>query len=62
MILHDIQVTSALSDNNQVIPFFQKLGARNYPAGYRTPFAVESPFCNTVSPGGSGPKHFLTIV
>jgi hypothetical protein len=20
-------------------------------AGYRTPFAVESPFCNTVSPG-----------
>jgi hypothetical protein len=21
-------------------------------AGYRTPFAVKSPFCNTVSPGG----------
>jgi hypothetical protein len=29
-----------------------------YPAGYRTPFAVESPFCNTVSSGGGGPKHF----
>jgi hypothetical protein len=27
-------------------------------AGYRTPFAAESPFCNTVSPGGGGPKHF----
>jgi hypothetical protein len=27
-------------------------------AGYRTPFAVESPFCNTVSPGGGGPNHF----
>jgi hypothetical protein len=27
-------------------------------AGYRTPFAVESPFCSTVSPGGGGPKHF----
>jgi hypothetical protein len=26
--------------------------------GYRTPFAVESPFCNTVSPGGGRPKHF----
>jgi hypothetical protein len=26
-------------------------------AGYRTPFAVESPFCNTVSPGGGGPIH-----
>jgi hypothetical protein len=24
----------------------------------RTPFAVELPFCNTVSPGGGGPKHF----
>jgi hypothetical protein len=23
-----------------------------------TPFAVESPFCNTVFPGGGGPKHF----
>jgi hypothetical protein len=22
----------------------------------RTPFSVESPFCNTVSPGGGGPK------
>jgi hypothetical protein len=29
-----------------------------YPAGYRTPFAVESPFCNTVSAGGGDPKHF----
>jgi hypothetical protein len=29
-----------------------------YPAGYRTPFAVESPFCNTISPGVGGPKHF----
>jgi hypothetical protein len=29
-----------------------------YPAGYRTPFAMESPFCNMVSPGGGGPKHF----
>jgi hypothetical protein len=28
------------------------------PAGYRTPFSVESPFCNTVSPGGGGLKHF----
>jgi hypothetical protein len=27
-------------------------------AGYRMPFAVESPFCNTVSSGGGGPKHF----
>jgi hypothetical protein len=27
-------------------------------SGYRTPFAVESPFCNTVCPGGGGPKHF----
>jgi hypothetical protein len=26
-------------------------------SAYRTPFAVESTFCNTVSPGG-GPKHF----
>jgi hypothetical protein len=24
---------------------------------YRTPFPVESPFCNAVSPGGGGPKH-----
>jgi hypothetical protein len=31
---------------------------RTAAAGYRTPFAVESPFCNTVSPGGGGPKHF----
>jgi hypothetical protein len=30
-------------------------------AGYRRPFAVESPFCNTVSPGG-GPKHFPTSI
>jgi hypothetical protein len=22
------------------------------------PFAAESPFCNTVSPGGGSPKHF----
>jgi hypothetical protein len=30
-----------------------------YPTGYRTPCAVVSPFCNTVSPGGGGgPKHF----
>jgi hypothetical protein len=27
-------------------------------AGHRTPFAVESSFCNSVSPGGGGPKHF----
>jgi hypothetical protein len=33
-----------------------------YPAGYRTPFAVESPFYNTVSPGGGGPKHFPTSI
>jgi hypothetical protein len=29
---------------------------------YRTPFAVKSPFCNTVSPGGEGPKHFPASV
>jgi hypothetical protein len=33
-----------------------------YPAGHRKSFAVESPFCNTVSPGGGGPKHFPTSI
>jgi hypothetical protein len=33
-------------------------GAILHPAVYRTPFAVESPFYNMVSPGGGGPKHF----
>jgi hypothetical protein len=29
-----------------------------YSAGYKTPFTVESPFYNMVSPSGGGPKHF----
>jgi hypothetical protein len=34
----------------------------SHTAGYRTPFDVESPSCNTVSPGGGGPKHFLASI
>jgi hypothetical protein len=32
------------------------------PVSYRTPLAVESPFCNTVSPGDGGSKHFPASV
>jgi hypothetical protein len=38
------------------------IGSKAYPAEYRTPFAVESPFCNTVSPGDCGPKHFTASI